>query len=679
MEDHKKYRESKYKYLRLADGIDEFRGGGGDAAYQKVLYDIAKYIKPSIRNKFKKDYGIKQLSNQVIELNRATYLSELHHQIADHFMTDKIDGRRTILYLSNDRSYAVGDSLTELDLRTKDLTILDTELYEDNYYIFDVMVYEGRSLIDRRFEERLKYFDKFNDMAHIMTKQFIRLTDRYKEQIRDFKKEPKAYEVDGIILTPADGTYNRMKVYKYKPSEQQTIDLLIKKCPYELQKENKFFDTRSLPNTSPALNTSSVSDTSPTPNTSSVSDTSPTPNTRRTLYLLFCGIDKRVFYKLSMRLINHYNEIFPEIDTKSLPRYFPIQFVPSSRKNAYLFWSDRDHLDGEVGEFLYNTRDDEWTLKKIREDRRVEVSRGNYFGNNYKIAEFIWMAYSDPLIIEEIGETSDIYFQEHDNILQKTTRNFNSYVKSEIFKKFRNTNWVMDLASGRGQDLFRYSTNNMRNIIFIELDRVALMELIVRKHSFAGDASFRNNMQVLIQNVDLRDNHLKQIEQIDNVYTRRNIDLIVCNMAFHYMMKNNESLRNICKLINHYLKPKGRFVFSAFDGNKIVSLLDRDGGEWTVRVGDQIKYSLVKKYSDDHLITIGQPIEVVLPFSRNTYYKEYLINIETIERELGKYNIVMESNESFSKYLDRYKDYSKLDADDRKYIDLYHYYIFVKR
>ena len=55
-----------------------------------------------------------------------------------------------------------------------------------------------------------------------------------------------------------------------------------------------------------------------------------------------------------MRMIKHYSSIFPDIDTKNLPQYFPIQFEPSSKKMAYLFWSDKSNLDGEVGEFLYN-------------------------------------------------------------------------------------------------------------------------------------------------------------------------------------------------------------------------------------------------------------------------------------------------------------------------------------
>ena len=83
----------------------------------------------------------------------------------------------------------------------------------------------------------------------------------------------------------------------------------------------------------------------------------------------------------------------------------------------------------------------------------------------------------------EAGKNNNekIYFQEHDNHLQKASRNYNSFVKSELFKKFKNTQWVMDLASGKGQDLFRYSTSKMKNVIFLEIDKMALGELAKTK------------------------------------------------------------------------------------------------------------------------------------------------------------------------------------------------------
>jgi hypothetical protein len=625
---HTKYYKYRQKFYNII--------GGNNKTYQDIIYDIAKYIKPNISHKFKHEFGMKQLSNQVIELNKATFFSELQSNITNYYITDKIDGKRTILYLSNANSYSVNDALIELNIKTKDICILDTEMYNGDYYIFDVMVYNGENIADKPFEERIDFFDKFKNLQNIKTKTFIKLNDNYKKQIKEFKNDKKNYEVDGIIFTPVIGEYNTMKVYKYKPPEQLTIDFLIKKCP---NKNNQDQET----------------------------------------YILCCGVSKRVFFKLNMKFIECYKDIFPNIDTRNLPHYFPIQFEPSSLKNAYIFLSDNNDLDGKVGEFLYNVKTKQWNLKKIREDRKIEVERGNYFGNNYKIAEFIWMAYLDPLIIEDIEDNNqDIYFQEHDNVLQKASRNFNSYVKSELFKKFQNTKWIMDLASGKGQDLFRYGTYNMKNVIFLEIDKVALTELITRKHIYSNDDKFRNNMNILIQNVDLLDSYKKNIKNIKNVYQKKeDIDLIICNFALHYFMKNKKSLKNICKLINHYLKQGGNFIFTAFDGQKIIDLLEKNNGEWLIKADDQIKYGIRRKYKKDKLISVGQKIDVLLPFSKNKYYEEYLVNINSISKKLKKYNIILDKNESFSKYIDSYQGH--LDDNDKTYVDLYHYYIFVKK
>lgn len=626
----------QHKYLKYINkNLNLFKNNnqlGGQKSYQNVIYEIAKYIKPSISNKFKNDFGLKQLSNQVIELNKITYMNELENQMTKYYITDKIDGKRTILYLNIDESYAVSDILENINIHTESFCILDTEFYEGNYYIFDVMVYNNKVLIDNSFEERMKYFDEFKKIDNIKTKSFVKLTEKYKTQLKEFKKEDKPYETDGIILTPADGKYVTMKVYKYKPPEHLTIDFLIKKSI-----EYKTHD-------------------------------------KKTSYVLFCGINKRVYFKLRMRLIKNYENMFKSIDVKKLPQYFPIQFEPSSNKYAHMFWSENDKLDNEVGEFLYDIKNNKWILKKIRKDRKIEVERGNYFGNNYKTAEFIWMATYDPLIIEDM-EDNNVYFQEHNNELQKASRNYNSFVKSELFEQFKGTKWVMDLASGKGQDLFRYSMFDMKNVLFLEIDKAALTELIVRKHSFSIDNKYNNPMNILIQNVDLLDVYTENIKKINNVYKGQYIDLIMCNFAFHYFVKNMMSLQNICQLINHYLNNGGNFVFSSFDGQKIIDLL-KDKDEWIVKKNDDIKYGIKKIYKDDLLLPIGQKIKVLLPFSNNTFYEEYLINIETIEKELNKYNIILNKNESFLAHID---DYDKeMNEDDKKYVNLYHYYIFTK-
>jgi hypothetical protein len=634
--------------------------------YQELIYKIAKYIKPYQQERFKHEYGIKQLSNQVIELNKIMYLNDVHNNITNYYITDKVDGKRTILYIDRE-SYAVSDILEKIDIESKELYIVDTEKYENNYYIFDVMVFKGKNISDKPFNIRLDYIEKVVELSSLLkSKPFIKLDD-YRKQISDFKKEKKPYEIDGIILTPYDGLYSNMRVYKYKPIEKLTVDFLIKKCP------DKMIGIK------------------------------PYILEGKTLYLLFCGISKDVYLKLNMKLLDDYNEIFLGIDKFNLPPYFPIQFMPSSKTYAYLYWSDDEKLDGEVGEFSY--KNNAWIMHKIRDDRRLEVKRGNYFGNNYKVAELTWMSYNDPLVIEEIDNhkvddsiedsKSDgklmPYFQEHDNVIQKTSRNFNSYVKSEIFKKFQRTKWVMDLASGKGQDLFRYYDNEMENVIFLDVDKTALMELVTRKHYLAEKydnraklkrhAKYLHRMKILVQNVNLLDKYKDIIESIENVYTYKseNIDLIMCNLAFHYLIKDKKSISNICKLINYYLKSKGKFIFTAFDGNRIVKLLKEHKGNWTIKAGKDIKYSIIKKYNANELDECGQKIDVLLPFSADTYYEEYLVNIDTIEAEFAKYGITLQVKESFDKYIDNYRKKDELDANDRLYVGLYHIYIFAKK
>jgi hypothetical protein len=657
-----KYIKYKTKYLELKNiSIEKnyiLEGGSktyqGNKTYQEIIYDIAQHIKPEFANKFKKEFGLKQLTNQVIELNKYTFLNDLENKITNYYITDKVDGIRTILYLTPNISYAINNNLSTIDFNSNNTNILDTEYYSDTntYYIFDIMVYEGKNLTKQPFKERMSYFDKFDELykfVRVKTKSFIKLGTEWQKQIKKFSAEPKPYQIDGIIFTPDMGLYNSMKVYKYKSIKHLTIDFLIKKCPVKLLEQYPY-SLKSKKN--------------------------------KTLYLLFCGISKQVFFKLRMRTIKFYSEIFPNIHMKNLPQYFPIQFEPSSKKYAYLFVSEKHDLDNEVGEFGYDTDSNIWELKKIRTDRKVELERGNYFGNNYKIAESIWMNYQDPLIIGDIkpktNTNTDIYFQEHNNILQKASRNYNSFVKSQIFDKFKGTDWVMDLASGKGQDLFRYSVANMKNIIFLEKDKVALEELIERKHLFSKDAKYKNQMNVLVQNVDLLDHYKKIIGQVNNISIKRQqIDLIVCNFAFHYMVRDVLSLENICKLIDYYLKPNGKFVFTSFDGNKIIDLLENNNGEWIVKSNDKIKYGIIKKYSKNILEEVGQKIDVLLPFSKDTFYEEYLINIDFISKELDKYNIKIETNESFSQYLNKYS--GTLDKNDELYTSLYHYYIFVKK
>jgi SAM-dependent methyltransferase len=241
----------------------------------------------------------------------------------------------------------------------------------------------------------------------------------------------------------------------------------------------------------------------------------------------------------------------------------------------------------------------------------------------------------------------------------------------------------MDMASGKGQDLFRYPKNNIGSsgMLFLDIDKTALMELISRKHDFANIRVKHNQYEtinVLMHQLDLTDNYKYNIQVLekDLQLPQNGFDLIICNLAFHYLIKTYAMLINVIKFINHYLKPGGRFVFTSFDGGDVVNLLAENNGEWNSTIKG--KYSIKKTYEGNALLPLNQKIKVLLPFSNNEYYEESLVNISYIEKEFMRFNIVLENNQSFSEFFNGYSGIGDLDPDDKLYTSLYHYYSFYK-
>lgn len=640
--------------------------------YQNIIYAIAKIIRPKEAGKFKTQNGLKQLGNQVIELDKNIFLQNIAPNAEHYYMTDKVDGKRAMIYMNGADCYILTDVLSSCkckECKSASLYVFDAEEYEQSYYIFDVLVWDGTDISQQPFSERLKYFDKVTALNEsFRTKPFIQMSKNFQRDIAKFKHEKKPYETDGIVLTPDSGTYTDMKVYKYKPLNKLSIDFLIKKCPDSLLGIEPYI-----------------------------------PKPDSTLYILFCGISSYVMRNLGMRLIKGYKNIFPNIDLKRYPPYMPIQFEPSDCLICHIYHDKKSDLDGQVGEFTYLGN---WKMLKIRTDRALDVQRGNYFGNNYKVAEMTWLNYKNPLIIEDLK--SDVYFAEHDNILQKASREFNNFVKSNLLTRLKDTSetipCLMDIASGKGQDMGKYSRAGIDELICLEIDPTAMMELINRKHIYSTTKD-RKPMHLLTSILDINKSYKDNIAILDKLDIKPNsVDVIICNFAFHYFISNKKSLTNVVKFISHYLKQGGRFMFTAFDGSTVAKLLAENDGEWTVYKKDGEsqaslvssissimddsqkfvkQYSIIRRYNGVNA-ALGNEIDVLLPFSKNEYYREYLVEINEITDAFDKSGMALELDQSFSEFLEEYKkqrynDYTMLTLDDKKYISLYHAYCFYKK
>jgi SAM-dependent methyltransferase len=644
--------------------------------YQKEIHNIASYIvKPKELGAFEKHRGIRDLYNRVWELNRASYFKHVYPNITDYIVTRKADGIRTLTSLDGDKMSVINGGLRRFTLgKTNNATVFDAEYIpsspdadtetkaNNTLHIFDAIAFNGENLTRMDTAQRLAYIPKIVEMTdgYGKEKPMTHLTENWKEEIKeewDAARASEEYEVDGLVFTPKNGKYRTMKSWKWKPLDLMSIDFLVKKPP---------------------------------PNLIGVHPYKTKAN--HTMLFLFCGINKLLYDKLRLLPVQGYKQLFPN---QKMYNSFPIQFSPSDEPYAYIYYHPNDsaipleELVDNVGEFV-RTQDQEpiWKAIKIRTDRKTELARGKYFGNGFYVAEYTWQNYHDPLRFEDLimSNTEFMnrgYFQTEKAKMYKHVAGFNSFVKEQLLSTYRDSNWLVDLASGQGQDMFRVSDANIQNGLFLDNDARALSELISRKHDFQRGIK-RLNTRIYTKRVDLSTDYKTTVQTIEKIGVPvGRIDVIMCNFAIHYLMGTPESVRNLIGLIRTLLKPGGHFFFTAFDGTKIFELLSKTG-TWDVREGEVLKYSIKKLYKSNKLQDTGQKIDVLLPFSNGNYYTEFLVNIKYLVKEFGRHGFVCEKSGSFADYLDKLKTnsgdrYKQFTKDDLQFVSLYSYGIFRKK
>lgn len=694
----------------VEDSISVIRslfGEGVNSDYQKYIFKIARYI---IKNReylenFREKSGLKKLLNNVIEINADTYFKNVITNITEFYVTDKIDGQRCICYIEEyinefdstiniklitNKIYSIKEYNEKVIIdknTTKKTTILDCEIIFNEgvkdldvisekdifLYIFDIISLENDKISFKPFEERILFlengFNKIKMLSNVNIKEYVKLTDNYKDELKEFyerKSKDKKYEIDGLIFTPSskvktntkypiNTNYNNMLGYKWKNIENMTIDFFVCKLPKNLYTNIPYNKLKLEKN--------------------------------QNIYILFSGISKSDYNKLNMTYMIDYKKIIPEKYLNG--SLFPIQFSTSDAPYNYIYLDSSDELNERICEFNYDTKEQKWVFKKIRTDRDIELERGEYFGNYFKVSESIWNNINNPLTFDMLIGSNTGYFMQDNNTFYKSQRAYNSFVKTYVLETVlssklidkNNTDLVIDMASGKGQDLARLANLGFKKGLFIDNDKNALSELVNRKHNLKTIDN--KSMKIYVKNINLTTDYsliIKNLEEFD--IKKESVDVIICNFAIHYILINEENLINLIKLLNHYLKPNGRFLFTCFNGEKIFKLL-KETNEWNSYENNNLKYSIKKLFKSESLTNFGQKIDVLLPFSKDTYYTEYLVNIDHVSNIFNNNNFIVEVSLPFNTLLDEfreknYKEFENLSESDKDYISLYQFVIVKK-
>lgn len=701
------------------------------AAYKEELRLLASYITGRAND----SRGLKALVNQVVSLDKNTYSAIW--PAPGYFVTDKADGVRCVVSIHNNLCHILTSagmtSVPVIYSGSTGVNIADCEMVQPagttapvdaTFYVFDCIALDEIPRVDLPFAERVKLLEAA--AAQLKTaglkavpKHFSQLPTAEEaaqsaflarvplggkareghvaEGIGGYTAEgvfrstlaaERPYETDGLILTEPGSGYRATKSYKWKPIEKTTIDFLCMPCPEKSYGISPYYKVEGAH-----------------------------------LYFLFVGIAHEMRTKLGLGLLTNYHAIFGK-DTPG--RYYPTHFSPANDPLAYMFYSERPDLGGQIVELsrapsvLADGGVGTWYLERVRTDRKLEQG---YYGNDYRVAEITYFSYADPMTAEDLWMPGSGYFRATAAAPYKPANKFKRAVISALFKRyFTGANWVIDLAAGRGADLHRYYELGVSNGVFIDSDATALAELVRRKFSLGVVAGGRGRggrrtggggpeypttydklrdlalselvdrdskrLMVHVMHADLLQPREKTVAALRRFGAVPGVAQgIACNFAFHYMCVSLGGISNAMGLVAEMLAPGGSFVFTVMDGAKIHKLLAplKKGASWRLPADNTVaaKYEIRKDYDGDELTQAGQMIAVRLPFAEDLY-AEPLANLAVILAAGKTAGLSRIEKKSFSDGIDEVRAINpalvdQLDENDLKYIELHSYVILRKR
>lgn len=680
------------------------------SSYQGQIYELAKKLiddKYQLEQ-FRTKNALKQLQNNPKNLTKAKFFNTILPKIGNYYVSDKADGERCFIYIrfSNSETpniiVVLADKAVDMTeilagktiSKIKADTIIDAEVVNidreypeksehPKFYLFDILMKHGQRVVSEPFEQRETYLDEFVAVLKNTEKKILKRLDAktYGKTIREmYERDTRAYPIDGLVFTPArpDGSspqryhkpdYFSMVVYKWKDPEKLSVDFLILKPPTNILGAKPYL-----------------------------------PKKDHELYFLFSGINMADSKVLNLPDIKGYREMVDGIPESG--NYFPIQFSHASYPYAYMYYApntiikEQGDLHQQIGEFVWNSNTG-WKLDRLRPDKAILVKKGLAFGNNFRVAEEIFDNYLNPLSLEMMinvdfsFEKSADYFQTEKSQTYKALTKFNNFVKAQLIKQLEGKQWVVDLAAGRGSDLFTYNGYGVQNILCMDIDQAALEELGNRSWSFADTHPYvfnrppSVNARVYTLQNDLFTPAAQTLETIESrgiPVPVGQVDGVVINLALHYMMKDVKALNNVVTLVNKLLKPGGVFIFTTFDGKRVFKLLENvaTGKSWDIYEpdGNTVKYSLKKKYKDAKF-KMGLTVGVVHPFSNGKHYDEPLADIDQIIEAFEDVKFKLVQKGSFADWTDKFKKFDahwfgQLTTDDKRYDALYAYVSLVK-
>lgn len=263
------------------------------------------------------------------------------------------------------------------------------------------------------------------------------------------------------------------------------------------------------------------------------------------------------------------------------------------------------------------------------------------------------MSYSD---LRQNKVFKKLFHCKHEEMSIENLRQFHNFIKASLikFSKKNGTKTLLDIAVGRGGDLFKWQHNNFEVVVGFDPHKESIDEAKRRLNSQLRQKKkcpytkyFILDMldQTILQKLNNLEMNIKGLES-------HTYDVVSCQFAFHYFIKQMDK---VLQFISIKLNNGGIFIGTATDGDKVHELLKVSGNVSTNllqinKINDE-KYTFnitsdstntyfdVKGVSEEFFLFKEQFINTA------KLYDLHLLEIKSFEQWYQTYNYQMTNEE----------------------------------
>jgi hypothetical protein len=606
---------------------------------------------------------------------------EDHHIFGEYVVTEKADGERKMLFITNQRIYLLTSALkveyTGFTIKGWNGTLIDGEhVTKDKnrnamnaYLAFDLyfnpllksksdvralpfLALKGASTnpVDTRYIQLNSILKTINEKRSgesssnltLSSKQFVPATPAACTELVESDKY--TYHTDGIIFTPIQYgvgmTSTKTTVtnkrftwelsFKWKPPEENTIDFYV-----------------------------TIADASHYKTTATGAEEYKTLN-------LMVGFNRNDINPHGTQYVNHQYCIWNKFDVLPAPeRTQNIMFKPGAIPHKAFVYSPDGSIRTQYGEPIESKmiieckydhsldypEGSKWVPLRVRWDKMVRRNP-----NALTTALNNWNTIVNPISIDMLSSANRTVYYEHvDKDQMAGLRKFHNHNKYKLLEIIRDGDTVLDLAVGKGGDLqkwkkasFVLGVDIFENNLVDSVDGAGqrYMEAIKGKKTktrclfLHGNSSksiksgeamytdYENAIARSILGVDPLNKSLGAGVVEHHGKASKGFNVTSIQFAVHYMFENVTTLTTFLKNVAECTALNGHFVGTCFDGALIFDKL-KDKKEVDITYDGNVLCSLEKKYTQTSVIRnkscLGYKIGVYQSTIGTQKIDEYLV------------------------------------------------------